>query len=76
MVDANSSREGEGNHHRWWKGTGLITKPRAVAPIIRHPIARRIEVLPCLACPPPPSGRSPTPCRRGFAHDRGPTQKI
>ena len=61
MVGDNSSPVREGDHRRWWRGTGVITKSRAVAPILRHSIARRIEVLPCLACPSTPLRAVPLP---------------
>ena len=61
MAGANSSLLGEGDHRRWWRGTGLITKPRAVAPILCRSIARWIEVLPCFACPSTPLRAVPLP---------------
>ncbi len=61
MAGDNSFHLGEGNHRWWWRGTGLIPKPRAVAPILRRSIARRIEVLPCLACPSTPLRAVPLP---------------
>ena len=61
MAGVNSSPLGEGDHRRWWRGAGLITKPRAVAPILSRWIARKIEVLPCLACPSTPLRAVPLP---------------